>query len=374
MKASLLLFASVSLAIFTMNAEANPDSGFPQSPEVHADGKVTFRLIAPGAEKVEIRSRLVDGKASLVKGEKDLWEFTTETVEPGIYGYRFLVDGMHTMDPHNRWVKGWRVSENLVEVPADPPAVWQQADVPHGVVHHHHFRSDVLKTDREVFVYTPPGYGAEPEREYPVLYLLHGSGDDASAWTAVGRAHFIADNLIAAGKIEPFVIVMPYGHGQRPGVDKEALQEKRAWYRENNAAVFADFFQSVIPLAEETYRLKTGPENTAIAGLSMGGGQALELGLNFPGRFGWVAGFSSGVPQNPEAASEQYGGLDPEASWKRIWIACGRDDFLLDRNEFFHSWLNEKGIDHDYELTEGGHQWFVWRDYLESWLSSGLFQ
>ena len=368
-----LLF-SVPLIVLAMNARANPDAGFSKSPEVHPDGRVTVRLEAPAATKVELKSRLVEGKAALTRGEKGLWELTVGPVDPGIYSYRFEVDGMHVMDPHNRWVKGWRVSENLVEVPADPPAAWQEADVPHGVVHHHHFRSDVLRTERDVFVYTPPGYGEDPERRYPVLYLLHGSGDDASAWTNIGRAHFIADNLIAGGKVEPLVIVMPYGHGQRPGVDKDALGDKGSWYRENDAAVIADFFQSVVPLVENSYRLKAGPGNTAIAGLSMGGGQSLELGLNYPEKFGWVAGFSSGVPGNEESVVERFGGLDPGASWKKIWIACGRDDFLLERNDFFHGWLEEKGIEHGYQLTEGGHQWFVWRDYLEQWLSMGLFR
>lgn len=366
--------ALLSLLFSAGLSVANPDAGYPKSPEVHPDGKITFRLKAPGAEKVELKSSLTKGKAVMESGENGLWEITVGPVEPGIYDYRFEVDGVYTLDPHNRKLKGWRVSANLVEVPANPPAVWQFADVPHGVVHHHGFFSAPLKTERELFVYTPPGYGENPERRYPVLYLLHGSGDDASAWTAVGRAHLIADNLIAAGKVEPFVMVMPYGHGHRPEVDMDSLEDRSAWSRENNAAVFADFFQSVIPLAESQYRLKTGPDHTAVAGLSMGGGQALELGLNHPERFGWVAGFSSGVAGDAESVAAQYGGLDPAATWRKVWIGCGKDDFLLDRNEFFHAWLTEKGIAHDYYLSEGGHSWPVWRDYLERWLSGGLFQ
>lgn len=369
-----LTMALILIAAVPHDSAGNPDAGFPKSPEVHPDGRVTFRLKAPRAESVELRSRLVDGKAPLQKGADGLWTLTIGPAAPGIYPYRFEVDGMHTLDPHNRWVKGWRVSENLVEIPADPPAPWQVADVPHGVVHRHAYRSGPLKTDRELLVYTPPGYEEDPARHYPVLYLLHGSGDDATAWTAVGRAHHIADHLIAAGKVEPLVIVMPYGHGHRPGVEMDAITDRAAWSRENNTAVFADFFQSVVPLAENAYRLKPGAAHTAIAGLSMGGGQAMELGLNHPEKFGWVAGFSSGVPGNAESAAEQFGGLDPGATWKKVWIACGRDDFLLERNDFFHSWLKEKGIEHDYQLTEGGHQWYVWRDYLEQWLSMGLFR
>ena len=129
-----------------------------------------------------------------------------------------------------------------------------------------------------------------------------------------------------------------------------------------------------MPLAETRYRLASGPGNTAIAGLSMGGGQSLELGLNHPEKFGWVAGFSSGVPGKKEAVAAQYADFDPKASWKKIWIGCGKDDFLLERNEFFHQWLTDQGVDHEFHLSEGGHQWFVWRDYLESWLGSGLFR
>ncbi|MCB1090801.1 MAG: hypothetical protein KDL87_04680 [Verrucomicrobiae bacterium] len=352
----------------------NPDSGFPKSPEIREDRTVTFRIKASEARQVAVKGGFAKGKLALEKSEGGLWQGTVGPVDPGIYDYSFEVDGTYTLDPLNRWLKGWRSSANLFEVPADPPAVWQRGPgVARGVVHRHSFFSEPLQSEREVFVYTPPGYAEETEREYPVLYLLHGSGDDASAWTNVGRAHVIADNLIAAGKCEPLVIVMPYGHGHRPGTDLSAFADRGEWYRENNKAVFEDFFQSVVPLAENAYRLKKGPDDTAIAGLSMGGGQSLELGLNHPERFGWVAGFSSATPTDEAATIEPYRAFDPTLSRRKVWIGCGRADSLLERNDFFHGWLERKGLVHDYVLTEGGHAWPVWRDYLERWLT-GLFR
>lgn len=372
---SVLAVAMPALIAQLHSAPGNPDADFPKSPEVHADGRVTFRVIAPGAEKVLLKGAVAAGENALAPAAdgKGLWEITVGPVEPGLHDYWFDIDGVYTLDPHNRAFKAWRRSANLVEVPADPPAAWQLTAVPHGTLHRHAYHSVPLQTERECFVYTPPGYEDDPARRYPVLFLLHGSGDDASGWTAVGRAHCIADNLIAAGVAEPLVIVMPHGHAHRPGVDPDAIEDRAEWYRENDAAMADDFFRSVVPLVEKTYRLQDGPDRAAIAGLSMGGGQSLRIGLNHPEKFAWVAGFSSAVPADEKAAAEQYAAFDPRAARRRIWIGCGRSDFLLDRNDFFHGWLDAKSVPHEYVLTEGGHAWPVWRGYLEIWLR-GLFR
>ncbi len=358
------LFFLFPAALFSKN----PDQGFPKSCEVHSDGSVTFRFIADSAESVVIKSGVLPkNKAGMVRGENNWWEFTTEPAEPGIYDYSFLVDGVLTLDPHNRWIKGWRRSANMLEIPSDPPGIWQFSDVPHGVIHHHHFYSDVLKAKREVFVYTPPGYD-EKSKKLPVLFLLHGSGDDASAWTNVGRVHFIADNLIAAGKMKPMVIVMPYGHATMPGVAPETLTEGDSWYLNNDNSVMADFFETLLPFAQKSYRISEDPEMRAITGLSMGGSQALSFGLNHPEQFRWVGGFSSGVPGDADKVTARYPTFDPSADFKLVWIACGKNDFLLDRNNFFHGWLDQKGLKHTYKLTEGGHSWPVWRNYIEEFL------
>ena len=194
---------------------------------------------------------------------------------------------------------------------------------------------------------------------------MHGSGDDATAWTNVGRAHLIADNLIAQKKAEPMIVVMPTGHAHFPGVDLDEIADRGEWYQENNAAVFADLEKVLLPLIRETYRVRSEPRDWAIAGLSMGGGQSLEFGLGRPEQFAWVAGFSSATAQNEEAAQEKFRHLKADHPFKLIWIGCGRSDFLLDRNEFFRAWLERKGVQHTYKLTEGGHAWPVWRSYLE---------
>tara|TARA_R110002096_G_scaffold4493_6_gene20809 strand:- start:18628 stop:19752 length:1125 start_codon:yes stop_codon:yes gene_type:complete len=341
----------------------NPDSKFPKSAEVHPDRTVTFRFVAPKATALEVLGEIVDGKLSLTKNANGIWEGTVGPVPPGIHEYSFSVDGTNVLDPHNRWVKGWRRSSNLVEVPGESPLLWEAQAVPHGEVHQLLDHSKMLETERATYVYTPPGY-AESDETFPVLFLLHGSGDDASAWTNVGRAHLIADNLIAQGKVKPMVIVMPHGHANQPGVDPFLIANKDEWSRQNFEAVSTDFFDRLLPLIQARYRIRTDAEGRAVAGLSMGGGQALRFGLNHPDQFAWVAGFSSGIAGDAEKVQEHFGAMPENAAFKLVWQGCGKDDFLFDRNVYFHEWMTEKEIPHVWKVTEGGHSWPVWRDYL----------
>ncbi|MFT5470813.1 MAG: enterochelin esterase-like enzyme, partial [Verrucomicrobiales bacterium] len=232
-----------------------------------------------------------------------------------------------------------------------------------GEVHALLDHSEKLETERAAFVYTPPGYH-ESKADFPVLFLLHGSGDDASAWTNVGRAHLIADNLIAQGKMKPMVIVMPHGHANLPGVDPYDFENQEEWSRANFAAVEEDFFDRLLPLIAKRFRIESDSAGRAVAGLSMGGGQALRFGLNHPDQFGWVAGFSSGIAGDAEKAEEQFSTMPENAEFNLVWLGCGKDDFLIKRNEFFDGWLSKQGIEHTWKLTEGGHSWPVWRDYL----------
>ena len=368
---------ALALAVSALTvAWGNPDAGFPVSPEVHDDGRVTVRVKAPKAERVQLKGSLPrqveggKGSVDLQRSADDpsLWEVTIGPAAPGIHDYRFDVDGTLVLDPHNRWFKKWRASANLVEVPGDPPLITERQRIPHGSVTRHSWFSQVLDEHREVFVYTPPGYDPKRATPYPVLFLLHGSGDGAEGWTEVGRAHLIADNLIATGALEPLVIVMPYGHGALPGIDQRALEDRSEWSAANNAAVERDFFETTVPEAQRHYHLSDDADQRAIAGLSMGGGQALTFGLQHPEQFRWVAGFSSGVPSEPERRNALLDGIPDPAEFSKVWVACGRSDFLLDRNEALHAALQQRGIDHEYTLTEGGHSWPVWRDYLETWL------
>ena len=182
------------------------------SPEVHADRTVTFRLEAPQAGKVLVQGLAGMEPQALTKNANGVWEVTIGPLTAELYSYKFSVDGAELADPHNRYVKKWLTVENLVEVPGDPPLLHERQRVPHGVVHHHTYYSKTADGERGAYVYTPPDYRAGTTNRYPLLVLMHGYGDDESAWLEVGRAHWIADNLIAQGKTVPLVIVMPYGH------------------------------------------------------------------------------------------------------------------------------------------------------------------
>ena len=338
------------------------------SPKMHKDRSVTFRLKAPNAKRVRLS---LAGRHDMQKGENGIWELRVEPMEPGLHEYTFDVDGTRVLDPQNRWVKKWLTCANMLEIPGDPPLVTQFQDVPHGTLHHEVYYSESLGKARRMVVYTPAGYHetatrTEGKTGYPALCLLHGNGDDQTAWSEVGRVHLIADNLIAAGKIRPLVIVMPYGH-------PIPLPETRdnAYYPRNSDAYARDLVESALPFVRERYHVSTRQESNFIAGLSMGGGHALDTGLKHANTFSSVGAFSSAAPQ--ANLTEKYAdaaGPNPKVNQKlkHLWIGIGKKDFLLDRNHKFVAALKENGVRHTYVETEGGHQWGLWRDYIERFL------
>ena len=224
--------------------------------------------------------------------------------------------------------------------------------------------------DRDYYVYTPAGYDPHESKRYPVLYLLHGFSDDASGWTAVGRAHVILDNLIAAGKAKPMLVVMPLGYGAPEFVTRGFGVFRDAALRKKNYDRFRDALLSeVIPAVEETYRAAKDRESRAIAGLSMGGAESLFVGLNALDHFASVGAFSSGgLPEEYEAT---FPGLDAKANdrLRLLWIACGTEDRLIDANRKLHSWLDTKGVKHTMVETPGAHTWMVWRRNLATFVS-----
>jgi enterochelin esterase-like enzyme len=331
------------------------------SPEVHADGRVTFRFWAPRAHEVRVTAMENQQPVAMTKGAQGLWTATVGPLEPNIYSYAYEVDGAPTIDPRNPAVKVWLQLNSMVEVPGTPPRLHEVQDVPHGTIVLHTYRSKALNQTRQVFVYTPPGYqaGTAP---LPVVYLRHGFGDDASAWTAVGRAHVIADNLIAQKRIEPMLIVMPYGHHRSPRTQPAPDRE------DNDAAVERDLLEDVLPLVESAYRVARDPERRAIVGLSMGGGQALKTGLRHLDTFRWVGAFSAAAPQGDPSGHFPTLKADAAAKLRLLWIGIGKDDFLLTRNEEFDAWLKEQGFPYTYTVTAGAHDWIVWRRYLAEFL------
>jgi enterochelin esterase family protein len=328
------------------------------SPEVHPDRTVTFRLRAPNAKEVKVAGEWPGGATSLTKDDGGVWSATVGPLEPDIYGYNLTVDGLAMVDPNNPWVKPMRAARTSgLEVPGDPPRLWEFQSVPHGTVHEHAYVSKSLNAKRRLHVYTPPGY-EKSAASFPVLYLFHGSGDNDATWTSLGRAQFIADNLLAQRKSKPMILVMTDGHaftGNPTQISPNLISR-------NVEAFGDDLLKDVIPLIESTYRVKADRQSRAIIGLSMGGGQSLGIGLRHPELFAWVGGMSSYLPDPEKLVAEAF--PESKSDLKRLWFACGQDDRLIENARQLSAALKEKHIPHEFKETAGNHSWPVWRRYL----------
>ena len=330
------------------------------SPEICEDRSVTFRLRAPQAGEVVLRGQWRKQAQPLVRAANGVWTLTTEPIEAGVWEYSFAVDGLNLIDPANPALKPQREpGKNILHIAATPPNPWDFQDVPHGAVHQHSYLSKPLGRARELRVYTPPGYETDAgTTKYPLFVLQHGSGDNHRTWVEHGKAHWILDHLIAAGMAKPMIVLMIDGHpqGQVPREDAD----KRA---ASLAAFQRELFEDALPLVEARYRVSADREQRAIAGLSMGGWQALNVGLNNLDRFAWVGSFS-GAAEEATLAGPLADPKGTDARLKLLWIAVGRDDFLRERNESLIGALKASGIDHEWRLTDGDHSWPVWRRYL----------
>ena len=336
------------------------------SPDVQPDGRVTFRFLDPGAKDVKLQFEGEPKPLAMTRDDSGLWTITLGPLAPDIYGYEFIADGVFLMDPNNPSIKPNLVQpQNMVEVPAATPELWDLTDVPHGVVHHHFYKSKVVGDERDYFVYTPPGFDPKAKTKYPVFYLLHGYSDGADGWTAVGKANVILDNLIAQNKIKPMIVVMPLGYGT-----PEMLKLKwNAWqHPEVKQLNFENFSKAllteVIPQVEGAYPVSAKREDRAIAGLSMGGSESLLTGINNIDKFAYVGAFSSGGL--PEGYAAAFPGLDAKsaAQLKTLWIACGTSDSLIEPNRQFKAWLKTKSVPFTDIETPGAHTWMVWRRNL----------
>ena len=256
------------------------------------------------------------------------------------------------------------------ELPATAPTPeWQQTrDVPHGAVEELNYQSESIGKAREALVYLPPGYDRGRDR-YPVLYLLHGAGGDQRTWIERQQANVILDNLIAAGELRPLIVVMPYGYTSR--LEPGQRRGGPASYKTDMEEFAVDFFADLVPLVESRYRVVAEPSHRAIAGLSMGGGQSLAIGLTNPGMFSAVAGFSSAMQI---ANNADWGGVDMAAaltnaeainsSLDLLWVGCGTEDTLFNANKAFSEQLTAAGVEHTFRVTRGAHTAEVWSRYL----------
>ena len=335
------------------------------SPEVHADGSVTFRLRDPNA--VEVKLGLEGAEpVPMKKDDGDGWSVTTAPLAPDYYGYEFIADGERMLDPSNHLlVPNLLTPGNAVHVPGPLSLPWELNEVPHGEVHHHFYKSAVAGDDRDYYVYTPPGYDPVAKKTYPVLYLLHGYSDDASGWTAVGHANVILDNLIAQGKAKPMLVVMPLGYGTMEMIWHSWASWSHPDLRDTNFRKFSEaLLTEVMPRVEGEYRITKDRNARAIAGLSMGGSESLLTGLNNLDKFSWIGAFSSGGI--PEEFQKDFPALDANANQQihLLWIACGTEDHLITVNRNFRGWLKTKGVKATEIETPGMHTWMVWRRNL----------
>ena len=369
---ALILFcvvpSSFLLAQQTKPATPPPQTPLPAlvTPEVHSDNSVTFRFRAVNAQEVKLAREGAE-PLPMQKDDQGIWTINTAPLPPDYYGYSIVVDGQRSLDPYNPLLTPNLLStENMVHVPGPSSLPWELNDVPHGEIHHHFYRSAVCDDDRDYYVYTPPGYDPAAKTTYPVLYLLHGYSDDASAWTAVGRANVLLDNLIAQGKAKPMIVVMPLGYGTMEMIRMGwGGLSKHPDVREQNVTRFREaLLTEVMPRIESAYRVNQDRNARAIAGLSMGGSESLLTGLNNLDKFAWIGAFSSGGL--PDQFDKDFSGLDAKANQqiRVLWIACGTEDRLIKANRDLREWLTSKGIHHTDIETPGMHTWTVWRRNL----------
>jgi len=365
-------FCAISMLGIMAAAQNKPAQSVPPrppaslvSPEVHADGSVTFRFRAPNAADVKL-AREGTEPVPMQKDEQGVWSVTTAPLSPDYYGYSFVADGVRLIDPENPLlVPNLLATGSAVHVPGPSSLPWELNDAPQGGIHHHFYRSKVAGDDRDYYVYTPAGYDPAAKKTYPVLYLLHGFSDDASGWTAVGHANVILDNLSAQGKAKPMIVVMPLGYGTMEFVHLGWNAWSHTELRDRNLENFrVALLTEVMPRVESEYRITKDRNARAIAGLSMGGSESLLTGLNNLDKFSWVGAFSSGGI--PDDFQRDFPALDAKANQQLhlLWIACGTEDHLITVNRNLREWLKTKGVKATEIETPGMHTWMLWRRNL----------
>jgi enterochelin esterase family protein len=396
------LFTGFAILVFANTTFAQPAATAPPrrppqiiSPELRPDRTATFRILAPKADAVtlnagDIPADITKGR-SFTKADNGVWELTVGPIDPGTYRYTFNVAGVPVVDPRNPAYS--QSNNNLWSVLHVPGLTFaDEVDtVPHGAVAAVHYFSKTLNKDRRMHVYTPPGYERGSDEKYPVLYLLHGSSDSDDSWVTVGRANFILDNLIAAGKARPMIVVMPHGHtslqmgGPPPATTTApataagaAAPAPAARPAETVAEFDRDFTNEIRPYVESHYRVLTDRDHRAIAGLSMGGGQSLSISLPHLTDYGYVGVFSAAIFQRnlgewEQQHAAQLDNAQTKEGLKLLWFRTGSTDFLLQRTKDTVDLLKRHGFTPVFNESPGGHTWINWRNYLNEFVPQ-LFQ
>ena len=384
------LLISLALAMLCLGASAQErlfNSASVQSPVVNADGTVTFNLFAPKAVKVEVTGDFLPEQsnvAALKEGPNGVWSYTTGKLAPEMYSYTFNIDGMTGVkDPANVYVNRDIISFTNIFIVSDEKGdkgdLYRVNEVPHGNLSKVWYNSPTLKMQRRMTVYTPAGY--DKGKNYPVMYLLHGAGGDENAWSELGRAAQIMDNLIATGKAKPMIVVMPNGNTDcqaAPGEWSRGMYQPSFMGSVNQRpiATMDESFMDIVKYIESHYKVAKGKKNRAICGLSMGGGHSFATSKRYPDVFNYVGLFSAGLNIGGERNKSFYELLQQNKEVQQqlsrlfsakpalYWIAIGKTDFLYQQNADLRRYLDEKGYKYEYVETEGGHIWRNWRIYL----------
>ena len=292
MKKNILSLILLSFIVAYSAAQPRGNNGWRQpnttSPEVHADNRVTFRYLAPDAKNVKLSGQFATQPFDMVKNGEGVWTVTVGPIEPDMYPYEFVVDGVRVMDPGNAdYFPNENFKGSLLEVPGDESLVHSIQNVPHGNVEYVIYDAPSIGATGRMLVYTPPGYDPKENKRYPVFYCISGTTDTEEVYFKVGRANFILDNLIAKGKAEPMIVVMPYGN---PAAYFSTVDEMP-----KTDLFSTELMSDIIPFVDKNYRTITAREGRGIGGFSRGGGQALRNGLAHTDKFAWVCSYSSGL-------------------------------------------------------------------------------
>ncbi len=360
----IVMTASLSLAV---HVEAQGPRG-PQidSPIVHPDRTVTFNFRAPDADQVQLSGQFMQGRTPLAKNDAGVWSVTVGPVEPDLYPYSFIVDGISVADPLNQNIfPNENFKNSLVDIPGDYPSFYSVQDVPHGTMTYCYYESETMSETRPLVVYTPPGYDKSRDR-YPVFYLVSGTTDTEETWYRVGRVNFVLDNLIAQNRAEPMIVVLPYGN-MGVGAPRPTSVEAAKMYKAFND----DLVGSIMPYVEAHYRTVNDREHRAIAGFSRGGGQSLFTGFNNFDKFAYICSYSAFLTE--EVFDMYFKDLtnNPDVTNRRmklLWMGVGKADFLYKDASAFDQLMTDRKIVHESLYTEGGHTWMNARHYLHETL------
>lgn len=370
----LTLFIAAALAAASLVAQT-PSSGAPapsnvrgkQFPWIHPDLSVTFQVTAADAKQVAVAARASDSGMNgntpyeMTRNAEGIWTVTTAPVRPGFHYYELIIDGHRVTDPASHAFFGWGTPTSGLEVPDPELDFYTVKDVPHGQLAISWYHSKTTGEPRRAYVYTPPGYQTSVKR-YPVLYLQHGAGENETSWTWQGKANVILDNLIAEGKAQPMIVVMDWGYALKPGVEDQR----------GNEAFEEVVINDLIPFIDSTYRTRPGRWTRAIAGLSMGGGQALRIGFAHLDKFSAIAALSGAGRLDPMGTT----GKTAEEINKELdlfWIGYGQQDGGYERGKALHESLKAAGVNHVWVEGPGAHEWQVWRKHLYD-IAPRLFQ